>query len=204
MNLFLCSYTAGVKKILSCFLKPFNIKEILFIPTAGNVENYREYITQAQKVFEEMGFKINVMDIAKKEELQITKSLEKAQALYISGGNTFYLLQELKRKHMIDKIKDRISAGMPYIGESAGAIIAHKTITYNEIMDDRKMAVELKDDKALGIFSHAILPHFGDQPFVDTSKLTFETFKDLVDLIPINNKEAVIVKKSGYEIRKEL
>lgn len=92
---------------------------------------------------------------------------------------------------------------MPYIGESASAVIAYDTITYNEIMDDRHMAVDLADDKALGIFNHGIVPHFGEPPFTETSKRTLEAFKDLVDLIVINNHQAVIVNNSNFEIKSE-
>lgn len=203
MSLFLCSYTVGVKKLVDGFLKSRGVQKILFIPTAGNVEHYKEYITQAEQAFKSMGYQVNVIDIAEKQENDIVAALEKAQTLYISGGNTFYLLQELKRKNILNKIKERVLAGMPYIGESAGAVIAYDTITYNEIMDDRHMAVNLADDKALGIFNHGIVPHFGEPPFTETSKRTLEAFKDLVDLIVINNHQAVIVNNSNFEIKSE-
>lgn len=38
------------------------------------------------------------LEISKLDEKTIKNKIEKANYLYVGGGNTFYLLQELKRK----------------------------------------------------------------------------------------------------------
>ena len=41
------------------------------------------------------------LEISKLDEKTIKNKIEKANYLYVGGGNTFYLLQELKRKNLV-------------------------------------------------------------------------------------------------------
>src|SRR5215472_3549295 len=53
-----------------------------------------------------------------------SRSIEQAEIIFIGGGNTFRLLYELQRNQMIEPIRRAVRAGTPYIGSSAGSIIA--------------------------------------------------------------------------------
>lgn len=54
--------------------------------------------------------------------------LEKFSGIYIGGGNTFYLLKELRESGFISKLENLINKDIPIYGGSAGAIIFAKTI----------------------------------------------------------------------------
>lgn len=200
MKLFLTSYLAGTKKLAEEFLSGLESKVITFIPTAANVEEYRGYVEEAMTAFQEMGFQLRILDVEKYEKNYLIESLKECKCLYVSGGNTFYLLQELKRKGLCEIIKERVLEGMMYIGESAGAIIASKDIEYSQIMDDKNVAKELVDYSALRLFEHFILPHNGEFPFVESTAQTIEKYKDSLSLLPINNSQAVIVRENKYEV----
>lgn len=200
MKLFLTSYLAGTKKLAEEFLSELESKVITFIPTAANVEEYRGYVEEAMTVFQEMGFQLRILDVEKYEKNYLVESLKECKCLYVSGGNTFYLLQEFKRKGLCEIIKERVLEGMMYIGESAGAIIASKDIEYSQIMDDKNVAKELVDYSALRLFEHFILPHNGEFPFVESTAQTIEKYKDSLSLLPINNSQAVIVRENKYEV----
>lgn len=203
MKLFLTSYLAGTKKLAGKFLSEMKPKEIVFIPTAANVEEYRGYVDEAIAAFQEMGIQLKMLDVEKYESDYLIEVLKECQCLYVSGGNTFYLLQELKRKELCAVITKRVSEGMLYIGESAGAIIVSKDIAYNQIMDDKTVAKELTDYSGLNLFDRCILPHYGEFPFEESAALTLEKYKDSLNLLPINNRQAVIVRGNEYEIREE-
>lgn len=200
MKLFLTSYLAGTKKLVEEFLSELEPKVITFIPTAANVEEYRGYVGEAMTAFQEMGFQLRILDVEKYEKNYLVESLKECKCLYVSGGNTFYLLQEFKRKGLCEIIKERVLEGMMYIGESAGAIIASKDIEYSQIMDDKNVAKELVDYSALRLFEHFILPHNGEFPFVESTAQTIEKYKDSLSLLPINNSQAVIVRENKYEV----
>ena len=203
-QLFLCSYFAGVKNLFSDYVKEKNLeKKVLFIPTAGNKEDYTAYIDEAQQTFRDLGFEIEILDIASCDRETAQAKIFQSKIIYVSGGNTFYLLQELNKKQLLPLIKEQIRDGLVYIGESAGAIITAKDIDYNKLMDDKTVATELFDTAGLGEVNFYILPHYGEEPFTDSSQKTFEMYKNQLDLMRINNSQAVIVNDKEIKVVSE-
>ena len=117
-----------------------NSNKIIFIPTAGNVEPYTGYIDEGVEMLKSLGYELEIIDISKYDEDYLKNKLSKTECICISGGNTFYLLQELKKKNLIGLLYERIKEGLLYIGESAGAIIMSENIEYNVqmILSSRK------------------------------------------------------------------
>ena len=188
-----------VKKFLD---KNTESKKILFIPTATNVDEYKKYIHLTQKTFEDFGYEVENFDVSIFSEEVAKEKLSKAKIVFISGGNTFYLLQELKRKNLITYLEERIENGLLYIGESAGSVIAAPDIEYASIVDDKTLATELDDYIGLNLVDFYIVPHFEEEPFVESSRNTVELYKDKLDLKLINNKEAILVENNNFTIIK--
>ena len=188
-----------VKKFLD---KNTESKKILFIPTATNVDEYKKYIHLTQKAFEDFGYEVENFDISIFSEEIAKEKLSQAKIVFISGGNTFYLLQELKRKNLTSYLKERIENGLLYIGESAGSVIAAPDIEYASIVDDKTLATELDDYTGLNLIDFYIVPHFEEEPFVESSRNTVELYKDKLDLKLINNKEAILVENKNFTIIK--
>ena len=188
-----------VKKFLD---KNTESKKILFIPTATNVDEYKKYIHLTQKAFEDFGYEVENFDVSIFSENTAKEKLSEAKIVFISGGNTFYLLQELKRKNLITYLKERIENGLLYIGESAGSVIATPNIEYASIVDDKTLATELNDYTGLNLVNFYIVPHFEEEPFVESSRKTVELYKDKLDLKLINNKEIILVENDDFKIIK--
>ncbi len=199
MKLFLTSYLAGTKELVQNFLTQNDVQEILFIPTAANVEEYRGYVDEGIAVLKETGCSVNILDIATTPHSKSVQAIKNSACLCIAGGNTFYLLQELKRNGLLDLIKQKVQDGMLYIGESAGAIIACPDISYNQIMDDKTVATELTNYSGMGLVDYYVLPHNGEFPFVETTAQTIKVYGEKINLVPLNNSQAVVVegKKSA-------
>ena len=188
-----------VKKFLD---KNTESKKILFIPTATNVDEYKKYIHLTQKAFEDFGYEVENFDISIFSEEIAKEKLSQAKIVFISGGNTFYLLQELKRKNLTSYLKERIENGLLYIGESAGSVIAAPDIEYASIVDDKTLATELDDYTGLNLVDFYIVPHFEEEPFVEGSRNMVELYKDKLDLKLINNKEVILVENNNFTIIK--
>ena len=203
MKLFLTSYLAGTKELVQDFLTQNDIQEILFIPTAANVEEYRDYVDEGIAVLKENGYDVTILDVATTPHNKSVQAIKNSACLCISGGNTFYLLQELKRNDLLDLIKQRVRNGTPYIGESAGAIIACPDISYNQIMDDKTIATELTNYSGMGLVDYYVLPHNGEFPFVETTAQTIKVYGEKINLIPLNNSQAVIVENKDFSILTE-
>lgn len=90
---------------------------------------------------------------------------------------------------------------MVYIGESAGAIVTSKDIEYSDLMDDVSIAKDLKEYSGLNLVDFYIVPHLNEFPFEESSKQIVEKYKNKLNIIAINNSQAIIVKDEKFEIK---
>ena len=203
MEMLLMSYLAGTESITKRYLSKMVSNKIVFIPTAGNVEPYTGYIDEGIEMLKSLGYEVEILDITKFDETYLKDKFLKTECICISGGNTFYLLQEIKRKNLVEVLFKRIKEGLFYIGESAGAIIMSENIEYSQMMDDKSIASELDDYTGVNVFDHYVLPHIGEYPFEESTQKILENYQDKISLVAINNSEAILVNDSGYTIYNE-
>ncbi|HUG38707.1 MAG TPA: dipeptidase PepE [Candidatus Limnocylindrales bacterium] len=83
-------------------------------------------------------------------------TLARAQAIFVGGGNTYALLKRLRHAGLLDAIRARVEAGMPYVGASAGSNVAGPRILTTN--DWNVVALEAFD--ALGLVDFNINPHY--------------------------------------------
>jgi len=112
---------------LKKFLEPHGVKEVLFIPYAW--PNMRDGVdTQAatkmckesvEPAFRSVGCRTKLLDTNTQPDEQIAE-INKAEAVYMCGGNTFWLTKALHQPGVAQALRNRINNGMPYIGASAG------------------------------------------------------------------------------------
>lgn len=199
-KLFLTSVFAKTAKDFTRFYGSTKGKSAVLIPTAAKAEGGSSiYIRKQRRVLEKLGIKACVLDISVAESNEIMAKLLNSDIIYIGGGNTFYLLQELKRSGADKLIKKQVLLGKAYIGESAGAVIVAPSITYIEDMDDRAAAPDLSDCSALGLVDFYTLPHMNSFPFIRASRVIAEKHSNDLKLLPITNRQAVCVY--GNEIK---
>jgi dipeptidase E len=81
--------------------------------------------------------------------------LEKADGIFVGGGETFVLLAALYRTGQLTLIRARVAAGVPYGGSSAGANVAGLRIgTTNDFP-----TADIPSRESLGLFPAVINPH---------------------------------------------
>lgn len=192
-KIFLTSSLKGTKDALKDFLEDIDSDEVLFIPTASKVEEYTQYVSDAKDTFKDLGININELDISDIDREIVLEKIDGCKIIYFSGGNSFYLLQELERLDLINVLREKVQNGMIYVGESAGAIIASENIEYSQEMDDKEKAKNLIDYKGLSLIDFYIVPHFKEMPFTELADAIIDQYSDKIKLVPINNKEAIIV-----------
>ena len=200
-KIFLTSYFAGTAQLFEQYFVSAEFeKKVVFIPTAANVDEYKKHLAKAQNKLAELGFAVEILDVATASEAAAREKIEQTKYLYIAGGNTFYLLQELKKKNLLELIAKRVSEGMIYIGESAGGMITAPNVEYVQAMDPKELAPELTSYEALNLVDFCFLPHEGEFPFAEAVDEIINTYGDKCNFLAINNKQAIIV--NGDEVKK--
>ena len=130
-----------------------------FIPTASEVEDDRSYMVHNKLNLENMGYKIIDIELSTDSKEEIVEKLNTIEALYVAGGNCFYLLQQIKQKNVLNELKDFADKKI-YIGASAGSCIACPSIEYVSNLDDKNEAPLLTDYNSLNLINAHILPHY--------------------------------------------
>ena len=193
VKLFLCSYFAAVSSFTPQFVGgDLKGKKLAFIPTASLFEEYTDYVDEAKEAFENLGLNIEVLDVSSAPKDLIRRTLQRCDLIYVSGGNTFYLLQELEKSGAKTIILEQVKGGKPYIGESAGSVIMAPNISYVKDVDDEKAAPQLKSFEGLGLVDFYPLPHYKSFPFEEVTEKMLVKYAKL-GLKPITNQQALFV-----------
>ena len=201
-KLFLSSSFCDVSKYLKAFYgDELKGKTVTFIPTASIVEEYRGYVENDKKAFAELEIDVEILNIEQKTEQEIAETLSRNDFIYVSGGNTFYLLQELIKSKSNKLISEQINNGKLYIGASAGSIILSPNIEYIEGVDDKTKAPELVDYSGLAVIDFYPLPHYKNEPFTESIENIFEKYRNQIPLIPISNSQVIEYKNNKKSIK---
>lgn len=198
-QLFLCSSFADVAEFLPNCVKNLQGMKVAFIPTAAEVEKVTFYVKKWWEALEDLGMQITELNISTTEASKIKKTIENADCIYISGGNTFYLLQELRKTGADELIKQHILTGKLYIGESAGAMITAPNIEYVSLMDDPEKGKELTGFEGLNIVDFSTVPHLWCFPFEKATKEIISRYGESLTLKAISNTQALRVDEEGVK-----
>ncbi len=200
-NLFLTSSFADVAESFARTQKGLlKGKTVTFIPTASLHEEVTFYVEAGKKSLEKLGLLVDTLEISTATHEEITSKLKGNDYIYVTGGNTFFLLQELRRTQADRAIVEQIISGKPYIGESAGSIILSPNIEYVKDMDDFKAAPNLESYDSLGIIDFYPLPHYTNFPFQEVTENIVSKYTGKIKLHPLSNTQAIWVNRDAVEV----
>ena len=166
-------------------------RRVLFFPYAQH--NLRTASDLACDRLTRMGFSVaSVHDTSNKQ-----RAIENAEALFIGGGNTFRLLSELYAADILSAIRLSVEQGMPYIGSSAGSIVACPTLKTTKDMP----VVQPPSFNALGLVKFQISPHFLDPD--PNSRHMGETQEERIGHFHEENDCPVVGLREGSFLRVE-
>lgn len=150
------------EEILKILPKPANKIKLAHITTAKNprLEENPDYIIKEKKIMAELGFQVEDIDIKGKKEDDLRKMFADKDAIYVQGGNSFYLLKYVRESSFDKVVKELISKGIIYIGVSAGSYIACPTIEVAGWLHGDDNAVGLTDLKAMNLVPFLIKAHY--------------------------------------------
>jgi dipeptidase E len=193
-------YESGYLEYILPELKTFfrSIDELLFIPYARpSGINYDEYTKVASKALKKNG--INVKGIHQFTDAQ--EAVKNAQAVFVGGGNTFVLVNELYKQNLISILKEKIDSGTPYFGTSAGSNICGLTMQNTNDMP----IVYPPDYTTLGIIPFNINTHYLDPDLTSTHKgetreIRIKEFHTYNDIPVLGLREGSWLEATGDKI----
>ena len=108
-KMFLASSFKDVANVFETFAGEVKGKTVTFIPTASVLKS--GFLCEVgQKALEKMGLIIDELEVSTATTDEITKKLTQNDYIYITGGNTFFLLlQELRKAALIKSLQSKLN-----------------------------------------------------------------------------------------------
>lgn len=137
-------------------------RSVLFVPYARpSGISEEEYFELVKTRFNAMG-----INLVCAPATGITKELlQTVGGIFIGGGHTYTLLDKLQKTGSLAPIQDAVMQGLPYMGSSAGTIIACPTIKTTNDMPG--MSADIMDFRSLGLIGTQLNCHYIDDSMHD-------------------------------------
>jgi dipeptidase E len=129
-------------------------RNVLFVPFAAVRFSYDDFVRKVAAEFQPIGCTVRGIHAVPDP----VAAVRECDAIAVGGGNTFQLLARLYEFGLLDPIQERVRAGVPYVGWSAGSNVASPTIRTTNDMP----VVEPPSFDALNLVPFQINPHFTD------------------------------------------
>jgi len=128
--------------------------------------------------------------------------LDKVDGVFVTGGNTFRLLDKLQKTGLLEAIRDKALDGMPYMGASAGINVTGPTIMTTNDMP----IVQPASFDAMDLVPFQINPHYvsGKFYYEEDSKVVpyqGETRADRINQYHEENATPVVGVREGSALR---
>lgn len=178
------------KEIIKQYLRE-NMK-IGFIPTASELDEDRWYMEEDREDLFKMGFEVIDIDISNESKEKILEKFNNVDVVFVAGGNSFYLLQQLKVKEVIQDLVE-FANNKIYIGSSAGSCILCPSIDYVQKLDNKSQAPLLDNCNAMNLVNFYVIPHYKSKD--KYTKIANEIEKDYpgYNFVKLSNEEAIII-----------
>ncbi len=169
------------------------IRQVLFIPYAAVTFSFDDFEARVKPVYANLG--VDLVSIH--HFADAAHAVEQAEALAVGGGNTFALLKRLYDNKLVEAVRQRVDAGMPYMGWSAGTNVACPTI---RTTNDMPIVAPPSLD-AFNLIPFQINPHFiSGKPAGHNGETREER---LEEFLVMNPSESVLAIREGSAVHVE-
>jgi len=172
-----------------------------YIVTAGNLDDNPHWIVDEIDAIENRGRDVTRIDLAGLSSEMLDGAFKNCGTIWVGGGNTFYLLQEVRRSGFDEFLALKIREGIPYVGTSAGTIILSPNIESVRFADDPEQAPHLTSFDGLDLFPLVAFAHFDNPDFKDVyrSILAYALEND-VEFVTLKEKQMIVVDGDMWKI----
>ena len=183
--------------------KDFKEAKLVFIPTAANVEEGdKGWLIKDLTKCQELNFKeVDLVDVAAIPQKIWQKRLENADVIIVGGGNTSYLMGQIKKSGLGASLSELLRTRV-YVGISAGSMVVAPKLKEKEMQ--RLYEEPIVDDETndgLGLVDFLVVPHMNSPYFPRAAELIDEVAKDIdIPLFAIDDQTAFKVVDEDIKV----
>jgi dipeptidase E len=168
-------------------------QEIVFVPFASH--DHDSYTRQVAATLGPLGLRVGGLHTA----ADPGAAIRSAGAVFVGGGNTFRLLRDMDRQHLLEVIRDAVADGsVRYMGASAGSNLACPAIRTTNDMP----IVQPPSFESFGLIPFQINPHYLDPDpasthMGETREKRIEQFLEENDVPVLGMREGAWLRRRG-------
>jgi dipeptidase E len=197
MKLYLTSYRIPTPDELFALLpKPPMECRVAIIPNAKDDKLPQERADSLDELIYDLakyGFATTVVDLREYDDAKVLyEALKPFELIWVAGGNSFILRSEIRLSGFEEIVRDLLSNGAVYAGESAGAIVAGLSLEEADVADDPDVADEYITE-GLGLIDKIIAPHADSPDFVEFINHIKKRYGDDPRVVYLRDDQALVV-----------
>lgn len=171
-----------------------------FVPTAADPYEDKWFVEADKKALMDIGLKIKEVDLKDKTEASLREEFRGVDIVFVSGGNTFYLLRETRKSGFDKIVKELVGNGVVYVGSSAGSYLVCPTIEAATWKPADRGRFGITDFSALNLVPFIMSVHFTPE-YADAIKEAASTCKYPVRIL--TDQQALAVENDKITLYEE-
>jgi len=206
MKLYLSSIGIPTPDGLAALLgKPLSVTTVAFIPNANDyyAERPRSMVTRQRVApLESLGMKVTVVDLRDyRDGVALEKALQPYELIWVTGGNTFLLRDEIRKSGFEQIIQGLLNQGKVYGGNSAGALVAGESIGGIDLesADPPEFAEEVIEE-GLSLVPYIVVPHVDNAEFTEVMKVVTKRQDRAEKFIELKDSQAVVFDGNEHRV----
>lgn len=177
-------------------------RTLAYVPDAARSIADADFIETEREILRSQGFQLIDLPLATTSLSDLNKTLTAVDGIYVAGGETFDLLHILRSTGADEIITAQVRAGLPYIGCSAGSIVAGPDIEATSLLDDPTIA-PVQSTTGLGLTDLVVIPHAAGNlpPFpIDMIAKTVQQYGEKWPLVLLRDGQALLIDDHSVQL----
>lgn len=197
---------AIAKDIEEATVKKAQELKMAFISTAaeGSIGSDKSWLDNDRNGLVKGGFNLFDYTITDKTPSQIETDLKDCDVIHVNGGNSYYLLYQMRQSGFDKWIKKEVESGRKiYTASSAGGVVISPNIESIRLPEYEEDARKLGTFEGIGLVDFLLYPHWGSKNFKSKyfdHRLKL-AYKPENKIILLNNWQYIKVEDDMYKIK---
>jgi dipeptidase E len=176
---------------------PSSEVNVAFVPTAGHPYEDPSFVELDHRKLVDHGFNVIELDLKGRSREDLEDALADVDVVYVAGGNTFYLLEQVRASGFDELLPELLGRDVIYVGASAGAAILGPDIGPYAEFDDPNAAPALSSHSGLGLVDFLVIPHYDNEKFRPMFDELMQREADRFTFRPLHDDQAILLERAG-------